>query len=63
MGPVTNGTINTLAGFNQFIEGNDYVVFRNVTVGAGGTITFWYNGQPVRWKRQQRRRPESSAKY
>ena len=47
MGPVTNSTLNTLAGFNQFIEGNDYVVFRNVAVGASGTITFWYTANPL----------------
>lgn len=46
-GPVTNSTLNTLAGFNQFIEGNDYVVFRNVAVGPGGTITFWYTANPL----------------
>ncbi len=38
----TLNTFNTLGNFNKFVEGDDYVVFRNVQVGAGGTINFSY---------------------
>jgi hypothetical protein len=39
---VTNSTYNTEAGYNQFVQGNDYVVFENIVVGAGGTIYLSY---------------------
>jgi hypothetical protein len=40
--PVTLSTSNTAASYtsNTFILGADYVVFTNILVGAGGTITF-----------------------
>jgi hypothetical protein len=44
---VTNSTYNTSDGFNQFIEGNDYVVFKNIMVGAGGTIYLSYTANPA----------------
>ncbi len=44
---MTNGTINTKSAYNAFIQGNDYVVFTNIVVGAGGTITFTYTRNPA----------------
>ena len=44
---VTNSTYNTADGFNQFIEGNDYIVFKNIVVGAGGTIHLSYTANPL----------------
>jgi hypothetical protein len=43
---VTNSTINYLAGYNQFIEGDDYIIF-NVVVGAGGTINISFTADPL----------------
>ncbi|HEX3801022.1 MAG TPA: LamG-like jellyroll fold domain-containing protein [Verrucomicrobiae bacterium] len=43
----TLSTICTPAGYNQFIEGNDFVVFRNVLVGAGGIIHISYTANPL----------------
>ena len=44
---LADGTINTTAAFNTFIQGNDYVVFTNVLVGPGGTITIKYTHNPA----------------
>ena len=44
---MTNGTINTTAAYNTFIQGNDYVVFTDIVVGTGGTITFTYTHNPA----------------
>ena len=38
----TNSTLCTPGGYNHFIQGNDYVIFTNVQVGAGGTIHISY---------------------
>jgi hypothetical protein len=43
----TNSTLNTLAGYDQFIEGNDYVIFSNVVVGSGATIHISYKANPL----------------
>jgi hypothetical protein len=43
---VSQGTVNTPASLNAFTQGADYVVFSNVVVGAAGTITFTWVGNP-----------------
>ncbi len=46
MSPVSQATVNTPASLTQFVAGADYVVFSNVVVGAVGTITFSWIGNP-----------------
>jgi hypothetical protein len=46
MSPVTQSTVNTPNSLTTFIPGADYVVFNNVVVGADGTITFTWVGNP-----------------
>jgi len=46
MSPVSQGTVNTPSSLTNFILGADYVVFSNVVVGAAGTITFSWIGNP-----------------
>lgn len=44
--PATQSTVNTSTSLNTFVPGADYVVFNNVVVGAAGTITFKWKGNP-----------------
>lgn len=46
MSPVTLSTSNTVASLTSFVYGADYVIFSNVVVGAAGTITFTWIGNP-----------------
>ena len=46
MSPVSQGTVNTPSSLTTFALGADYVVFSNVVVGAAGTITFSWIGNP-----------------
>ncbi len=46
MPPVTQRTVNTPASLTNFVQGADYVVFSNVVVGADGTLTFSFVGNP-----------------
>ncbi|HVU26269.1 MAG TPA: hypothetical protein VHG71_00770, partial [Verrucomicrobiae bacterium] len=46
MAPVTQSTVNTPASLTAFVPGANYVVFSNVVVGAAGTITFTWIGNP-----------------
>jgi hypothetical protein len=46
MPPVSQGTVNTPASLTNFVQGADYVVFSNIVVGADGTITFTWVGNP-----------------
>jgi hypothetical protein len=46
MSPVSLATSNTVAGLTSFVPGADYVVFSNIVVGASGTITFTWVGNP-----------------
>ena len=42
----TLSTLSIVAGFNQYIEGNDYVIFSNLVVGSGATIHYSYTANP-----------------
>jgi len=45
--PATSqSTVNTSSGFTSFIQGNSYVLFTNILVGTGATITFTYSHNP-----------------
>ncbi len=46
MPPVMQRTVNTPASLTTFSQGADYVVFSNVVVGADGTLTFTFVGNP-----------------
>ena len=46
MSPVSLATSNTPASLTSFVQGADYVVFSNIVVGAAGTITFTWIGNP-----------------
>ena len=46
MPPVSQRTVNTPASLTTFTLGADYVVFSNLVVGADGTITFSFVGNP-----------------
>src|SRR6267378_7042087 len=46
MPPVSQRTVNTPASLTTFVLGADYVVFSNLVVGADGTITFTWAGNP-----------------
>ena len=48
VGGVSYGSQSTANSVtSSFTKGNDYVVFSNVVVGAGGVITFSYRGDPA----------------
>jgi len=42
----SQSTVNTSSGFTSFIQGNSYVLFTNILVGTGSTITFTYSHNP-----------------
>src|ERR1039458_5363119 len=44
---ISLSTVNSKSGATAFIQGNDYVVFNNVIVGAGAAITFTYTHTPA----------------
>jgi hypothetical protein len=45
--PATSqSTVNTSSGFTSFIQGNSFVLFTNILVGTGSTITFTYSHNP-----------------
>jgi hypothetical protein len=45
--PATSqSTVNTSSGFTSFIQGDSYVLFTNILVGTGATITFTYSHNP-----------------
>jgi len=46
MPSVTQRTVNTPSSLTTFSQGADYVVFSNVVVGADGTLTFSFVGNP-----------------
>ncbi|HUE36079.1 MAG TPA: hypothetical protein VMO20_01710, partial [Candidatus Acidoferrum sp.] len=46
MSPATLSTSNTVASLTSFVYGADYVIFSNIVVGAAGTITFTWIGNP-----------------
>ncbi len=44
--PISQSTFNTPTSLYNFIRDADYVVFSNIVVGADGTITFTWVGNP-----------------
>ncbi|HWD20317.1 MAG TPA: hypothetical protein VHB20_13670 [Verrucomicrobiae bacterium] len=46
MGAQSQSTVNTPESLTTFTPGADYVVFRNLAVGAGGLIRFTWTGNP-----------------